>query len=55
LESFRKSRQHYAVLIDEYGTLQGVITLDDIVDALVGDVSAEHHDEYQITEVDPNT
>lgn len=38
LEDFRNSRQHIAVALDEYGGVAGVVTLDDIVGELVGDI-----------------
>ena len=50
LDDFRKQRLHYAVVVDEYGSVQGMITIDDIVDALVGDISSDNQKEYSITE-----
>jgi putative hemolysin len=43
LEEFRRTREQVAVALDEFGGVQGVVTLDDILDALVGDLTA--HDE----------
>jgi putative hemolysin len=40
LESFKKSRTQMALVVDEYGVIQGLITLNDILAAIVGDVSA---------------
>jgi putative hemolysin len=37
LDEFRKSRQHVAIVLDEYGGVQGVVTLDHILEALVGE------------------
>jgi putative hemolysin len=38
LETFRRSRQHAAVVLDEYGAVTGLVTLDDVLQALIGDV-----------------
>lgn len=38
LESFRKARQQCALIVDEYGELQGLVTLTDVLAAIVGDV-----------------
>jgi len=52
LELFKKQRMHYGIVFDEYGTTVGIITMDDVVDALVGDVSEMGQEEYQITQRD---
>ena len=49
LEMFREAKVHLAIIVDEYGGVQGIITMDDLLDALVGDVSKSHHQEYTIT------
>ncbi len=38
LELFRSSRTHLAIAVDEYGEIQGLLTLNDILEAIVGDV-----------------
>lgn len=48
LEIFKKSKVHYALVSDEYGVFQGIITLNDILEALVGDASEFDEDEYQL-------
>lgn len=48
LEKFKESKRHYAFIVDEYGTLQGIITLNDILQAIVGDISEPHDEEYEI-------
>jgi putative hemolysin len=48
LEIFKKEKMHYGMVVDEYGSIMGIVTMDDVVDALVGDVSEEIHDEYKI-------
>ncbi len=50
LEDFKQRRQHVAIVLDEYGSVQGLVTIDDIVDALVGDTSSIESGEYQIVE-----
>ncbi len=41
LELFRKSKNEFAVVIDEYSEVQGVVTLNDVLSAIVGDVAME--------------
>jgi putative hemolysin len=55
LELFKKERIHYGIVIDEYGVTQGIVTMDDVVDALVGDVTELDQDEYQIVQRDDNS
>jgi putative hemolysin len=40
LEQFKENRQELALIVDEYGDIQGMVTLADVMDALVGDVSS---------------
>ena len=48
LENFKKSKIHYAFVTDEHGVFQGIITLNDILEALVGDASDFDDDEYKL-------
>lgn len=50
LEKFREERIHVGIIIDEYGSVLGIITLNDIMDALVGDISVDDEFEYDIHE-----
>jgi putative hemolysin len=50
LELFKKAKIHYGIIVDEYGITIGIVTMDDLLDALVGDVSEIDQDEYQIIE-----
>lgn len=55
LETFKKEKMHYAIAIDEYGSTKGIVTMDDVVDALIGDVSEQNQDEYQISQRSDNS
>jgi len=48
LENFKKSGVHYALVSDEYGIFQGIITLNDILEALVGDASEFYKEDFQL-------
>ncbi|MGB1952979.1 MAG: HlyC/CorC family transporter, partial [Candidatus Puniceispirillum sp.] len=42
LQSFRSRREHFAVVVDEYGDFRGIVTLEDILEEIVGDIDDEH-------------
>ncbi len=48
LENFKTSGIHYAFVSDEYGDFQGIITLNDILEALVGDASEFYKEDFQL-------
>ena len=41
MREFLKRRTHFALVVDEYGGLQGLITLEDILEEIVGDITDE--------------
>jgi putative hemolysin len=50
LEKFKKTKIHYAFIVDEYGTMHGMITINDILKAIVGEMPEDEDDEYSIIE-----
>ncbi len=50
LEKFKESKIHCCYIVDEYGSLLGMITLNDILEAIVGDIPEQHISDYEILE-----
>jgi putative hemolysin len=50
LEKFQEERIHFGVIVDEYGNVVGIVTMNDILDALVGDISETNEFEFEIFE-----
>ncbi|MDF1820418.1 MAG: transporter associated domain-containing protein [Alcanivoracaceae bacterium] len=57
LRDFRISRNHMAIVVNEYGGVAGLVTIEDVLEQIVGEIEDEHdfdEDDYLIKEIDNN-
>ena len=55
MEKFKETKQHSCFIVDEYGSLQGMITLNDILEAIVGDIPQTGIEDYAIIQREDGT
>jgi len=57
LQDFRSTRNHMAVVVDEYGHVSGVVTIEDVLEQIVGDIEDEHDvdDDSYVKQIDEKT
>ena len=55
LEIFKKEKNHYGIVIDEYGNTVGILTMHDVLDALVGNTATNENFDYRIIQQNDST
>jgi putative hemolysin len=54
LQEFRKKQVHLAIVVDEYGGTEGIVTIEDILEVIVGDISDEYDEEERLYVAQPD-
>ncbi|MBA3602268.1 MAG: HlyC/CorC family transporter [Parachlamydiaceae bacterium] len=54
LQEFRKQQVHLAIVVDEYGGTEGLVSIEDILEAIVGDIADEYDQVEQLIKEDPD-